>query len=226
MDDWAIVIPSGHPWNLRQLLESVTPETRKRVVAVVAPGYPVVDPTVHYVVRPPGPFIFSRSVNAGMATIPRHWDAIMTSDDVTFLTDDGPEKLVFFSRMMEGRGLVCPSVHGNRFDHPELKPRGRPDLRMVPRPSPLPIICGVIPAGVRAAVGEWDESFAGYGYEDHDYVRRTESAGFSQMVYHGIEIFHEVQRSVYRWKGKESFNTLLLANRRRYFEKWGVWPQR
>lgn len=227
MGPWAIVVPAGHPWNLRQLLESLGQDSQ-RVVAVVSPSFEP-DRFDRYGVRfvwddTLGPFVFSRAVNLGLSVIPPEWDVIMTSDDVTFATIAGAQQLVDLARDLGGRALVHPCVEGNRFNHPELDPRGHPDLMRSPQPSPLPMICATLTAKIRAAVGPLDESFTGYGYEDHDYVRRAQLAGFEYFVYHGVKVLHEAQRSVYRWR--KDFAQLMERNRARYYEKWNEWPQR
>ncbi len=223
MDKWSIIVPAADPDNLKRLLGSLA-EPEDRVVAVVGPEFPRAGFGVRFVDRPPGPFVFSASINAGLATIPWDWDVVMSSDDVAFRAGSRPEQLVELSRIAHGMYLIHPSVCGNTFGHQEIKARGRRDLALIPTPCPLPLICAVLPARIRTTIGPWDETFTGYGYEDHDYVRRAEEAGFRYVVYHLVEILHSEERSVYR--RRRDFPELMKANRDRYFEKWGEAPLR
>lgn len=223
MEQWAIVVPAGCHLNLRKLVSTLG-AAKERVVAVVGEDFPRAGFSIRFVDRPPGPFIFSRSMNAGLAAVPADVDVIMSSDDISFRSPEGPKQLVDLSRRLHGRYLIHPAVHGNTFNHPELRARGRHDIALIPSPCPLAMICAVLPARIRAAVGRWDETFAGYGYEDHDYVRRAEAAGFRYLVCHSVEVNHSEARSVYR--RRRDFTQIMKENRARYTEKWGEEPAR
>jgi hypothetical protein len=228
MDDWSILVPSGDSENLDLFIESLNRthdrDLSNRVVAVVDPGCSRKLLGVNFVERPPGPFNNCKAWNAGLAVIPASHDVLLSVDDITFLGRDGIPDLLKVSRLNEGRCFVHPAVQGDRYNHPELDQSSFPGVAVIEKPCPLPLICAVIPPAIRAAVGSFDESFDGYGYSDHDYVRRAELLGFRYMVYHNVTVLHERGRSVYR--RRQDFSELLQQNRRRYFEKWGEWPQR
>jgi hypothetical protein len=228
VDEWSILVPSGDARNLERFVEALRMahgrDVSDHVVAVVDPGCRRDFLRVKFIERPPGPFNNCKAWNVGLASIPASHDILLGVDDITLMSNEAIPKLMGASSARDGRCLIHPAVQGDRYNHPELDPRRIQDISEIGSPCPLPLICAWIPAKIRAAVGDFDESFEGYGYSDHDYVRRAELAGFGYLVHYGVQVRHAHGLSVYR--RRPSFSELLQQNRQRYFDKWGQWPLR
>jgi GT2 family glycosyltransferase/glycosyltransferase involved in cell wall biosynthesis len=82
--------------------------------------------------------------------------------------------------------------------------------------------CVAMPRAVFAAVGELDESFGLGFFEDDDYCRRVEAAGYRIACAEDVFVHHHLSAS-FNKLGDGERSALFQRNRARYEEKWGIW---
>lgn len=157
------------------------------------------------------PFQFSRNANIGIRAA-GDADVILCCDDAILQTPGG------FTAMVAEKefAITSPSIVGvvansNQYFYPTGQSRFEPRL--------LCFICVLIRKPVWKEVGEMDERFTGYGYEDNDYCRRAVGYNYSLGVTAKCVVEHESQPSV--WRTNRDITTLLEHNRRLYLDKWG-----
>ena len=135
------------------------------------------------------PFIFSRNANIGMRYAQD--DILLLNDDTTLETQDGFTSMDAVARKQQ-LGLVSCALIGDRIRediHPKLgKVRGL-------RPTNTKIIAFVatyIPKNTQDIVGEFDERYVKYGWEDNDYCLRLlkHTLGCNCFVFDGCVVRH------------------------------------
>ena len=159
------------------------------------------------------PFVFAEAINAGVrAAIPGS-DIVILGDDVRFET---PNALDVLASKSEGCALVVPEVIGC-CAVPEQRKWGIGSTAKW-----LAFICAYIPRTAWGAVGELDECFIGYGYDDVDWCRRARLCNMfwdasSLKIDHSVTVRH-LDDSSFRtganWPAKYRQNAAL------YQEKW------
>lgn len=82
--------------------------------------------------------------------------------------------------------------------------------------------CVMMPRAVYERVGPLDEAFGLGLFEDDDYSRRVEQAGWRIVCADDVFIHHD-SSAAFRLLGAEQREALFEANRRIYEEKWGTW---
>jgi hypothetical protein len=161
------------------------------------------------------PFQFSRNANIGMRAA-GDADVILCCDDAILQTSRG-----FSWMQQEGRhvGVTSASIKGVvANDNQKVAPKFTHG-HMRPELDHLCFICVLIPSRTLRLVGEMDERFTGYGYEDNDYSRRVREEHGSLWVFSGCVVEHESQPSV--WRTDRDITPLLEHNRKLYLDKWG-----
>ena len=83
----------------------------------------------------------------------------------------------------------------------------------------LCFICVLITKAAIEAVGELDERFVAYGWEDNDYCRRIRAAGFRLGIDDRCYVDHGSLRSTFR--GDPNVGLDISAGRDIYLAKWG-----
>lgn len=74
-------------------------------------------------------------------------------------------------------------------------------------------------------VGNFDERFFPYCWEDGDYCRRVRMAGYQAQVWHGCSLYHWGGRTVGDPKFAPNSHNNTMINRVKYYEKWGILDQ-
>ena len=86
-------------------------------------------------------------------------------------------------------------------------------------------VAALIRRAVWDSVGELDERFVGYGYEDDDYCRRTRLAGWRCGVLAGVRVIHGWEQfahsASYRQSGGRGYFAASELNRKLFEAKWG-----
>lgn len=219
-----IVILSKDSWNLIPCVRAIRenePELPPGNIIVVDDGvseFSKSDPTLEGITWVSGvkPFIFSRNANLGIWAA--NDDVILLNDDAILTTPRGFSDLAVFAQNAN-YGLVSPVFKGlignpaQRYNPADDKPIIRIEPRM------LCFVCVFISKRVQESVGELDERFTAYGYEDDDYCRRVRNAGLELAIYKGCVLDHGKLRSAFRSHG--DISDKLNEGRRIYQEKWG-----
>ena len=82
--------------------------------------------------------------------------------------------------------------------------------------------CAALPRTVHEAVGGLDERFGLGFFEDDDYCRRVEQAGFRIAIAEDVFVHHHLSASFDK-VDVERRQALFEKNKRLYEEKWGPW---
>jgi hypothetical protein len=144
------------------------------------------------------PFNYSRNVNLGWM-VTGNADVILCGDDIRF---DGP----FVKTLQEAAysdptvGVSTVQLHGNS-----------------------PFVCGYWKRHVLKVVGKMDENFTGYGYDDNDYCRRMELAGFHTLPVE-VPCRHGGAATFFRRQAEGGTNVQESCDRNRalFNKKWGT----
>lgn len=153
------------------------------------------------------PFVFARAVNMGAAAMDPASDLVILGDDVRIETPRALDRLAAASA---GAAAAAPEVvgvcgqpaqqagaYGNEADW-------------------LAFICVYIPRRVWTRVGELDERFIGYGYDDVDWCKRACPHGQLRIA-HDVRVVHTHDSS---YRNQADWKTKYAENRVRFEEKW------
>jgi GT2 family glycosyltransferase len=82
--------------------------------------------------------------------------------------------------------------------------------------------CVMLPRRVWAQIGPMDERFFPGFFEDDDYCRRLQAAGYAIGCAEDVFVYHELSAS-FDQEGARRKQEIFERNRRLYEEKWGHW---
>ena len=88
--------------------------------------------------------------------------------------------------------------------------------------STLGFFCVALSRRVLDEVGLLDEDFQVGFFEDDDYCRRVELAGFEIAIAEDVFIHHHLSAS-FEKLGQERRDEIFHANKKVYERKWGTW---
>lgn len=214
----SVIIPSRTLTNLKACVEAVwkhEPTARVIVVWDQSRNNPDMPPADMFEVHTvDSPFVFSKSVNIGLAAAGTD-DCVVANDDSLLQSPGG------FSLMQQAAvdypefgiiGATCNNV-GNVNQHP--KGIGlREDRRMV-------CFVGVlIPRRTIDTVGLLDEEFTGYSHQDDDYCVRVRRAGLKIGIHDGCYLDHKTLVSTFRGPGGPGGS--LTVGAEIFRRKWGA----
>jgi len=215
MNRWSVIIPSRHD---RKVIDCVVslfdthPELEADQVVIVSDG---LERSTRKALRGvrwvkgKRPFVFSRAINMGVeATDPRS-DLVILGDDVRFKTRDGVETLHSEARI-HNVAAIAPEVLGLCGQRRQAA-GARESVA-----AWLAFICVYIPRSVWDAVGELDERFVGYGYDDVDWCLRAAEHGPLRIA-HDVRV-HHLDNSSYR--SQPDWLVAYRENRERFEQKW------
>jgi hypothetical protein len=145
------------------------------------------------------PFQYSRNVNLGWR-VTGNADVILCGDDIRFDSPfvDALQKAAYGDPTV---GVATVQLHGHS-----------------------PFVAGYWKREVLDKIGYMDERFTGYGYDDNDYCKRMEIAGYHTLCvdipasHGGGSTFYRKQRET----GGKSVQESCDEMKKLFDEKWGV----
>lgn len=218
-----------------ETLKHHTPEPHE--IVVVDNGS--TDGTVEYLKSRPGlrvilnpeNFGFAKGVNQGLQAARGEFLLLLNND--TILTPGWLRNLQGCLNSLPRVGLVGPRTNyaGSRqvmaasYQTPEELLRftstfNREDPRRWFEVDKLVGFCLLLNREVLADIGGFDERFGLGNYEDDDYCRRAQAAGYRLLVA-GDTFVHHFGSISFTGNGID-YESLLTANRQRYTDKWGL----
>lgn len=205
MRDYAIIIPSCNPSNLRACLDGMADKQSSALDRVfvydTCPNDGVSNVCDYFHVacaKGKLPFVFSKAINAGLI-LTGDKDVIILNDDAELLTPNGFDELAKASSMDPGFGIVSAAIKGF-VGNPEQKYTKNPSGYII-RPATLHtvvFICVYIHRAVINKIGPLEERLIHYGWEDNLYCLQARAAGWGLGVYDGCVVEHGTLPSTYR----------------------------
>jgi GT2 family glycosyltransferase/glycosyltransferase involved in cell wall biosynthesis len=86
----------------------------------------------------------------------------------------------------------------------------------------LAFFCVAIRRSVIETVGDLDESYGAGYFEDDDYCRRVQQAGYRLVICDGVFVHHHHSASFSQLEDQQK-SALMKRNRRVYEKRWGPW---
>lgn|SRR3990167_2284102 len=173
------------------------------------------------------PFVFARAINRGVRACSETSDLLLLNDDTAMQTRDWRSQLELLlgRRVTEGYGILSLEIYGgvgNLLQH--VDPR-RPAGYVTPSDTTtIAFVAALIRREVWTQVGELDERFTGYGWEDDDYCRRTRLAGWRCGVLAGIHVMHGWKEFPHSASYRKDYGSTLVEasekNRELFEAKW------
>jgi hypothetical protein len=151
------------------------------------------------VIDGPQPFSYSRNVNLGW-TVTGNADVILCGDDIRF---DSP-----FVDALQRAAYSDPTV----------------GISTVQLHGQSPFVCGLFKREMLDKVGKMDESFTGYGYDDSDFCKRMELAGYHTLCTEEAKAHHGGGATFFRRQAEGGTNVQESCDRNRalFNAKWGT----
>ncbi len=166
------------------------------------------------------PFVFARNANLGIDAA-GDADVVLLNDDALLKTRRGLTRLSEAVRARPDVGVCSAGIEGG-VGNPRQRPRGRRGI--VLQDEDLAFVCVYLTRRVLERVGELDERFVGYGFEDNDFCVRARRAGFALGVWDGCVVDHGGGLPS-TFRDRRGFQALFDRNRKLFEEKWSE-PER
>jgi GT2 family glycosyltransferase/glycosyltransferase involved in cell wall biosynthesis len=176
---------------------------------------------------------FAGGVNAGMAHATGDYLVVLNND--TIVTPGWARGLRRHFEREPQLGLLCPVTNniGNEArvelpgDGPEAvlaaaRAYTRVHAGQWMRLQTAAFFCVMLPRRVWAQIGPMDERFFPGFFEDDDYCRRLQAAGYEIGCAEDVFVYHELSAS-FDQEGARRKQEIFERNRRLYEEKWGHW---
>lgn len=166
------------------------------------------------------PFIFARNANIGLRHAFEYQQAdfaVLMNDDALLISRNGLSHLTAAHARHPNYGILSAATNliGNEN---QIRRSDAPAGIIRREPRMLCFVCVSISRACWQAVGELDERFIGYGFDDDDYSRRALKAGFRLGVLDACYVDHAALHSTFRGDPRNSGP--LEQNRRIFLEKW------
>lgn len=157
----------------------------------------------------PRPFIYARNLNIALRTCPED-DVFLINDDARLVDWKGVERMAE-TASKPGVGIVSAGyfLFSNVYDTVWT--------------SRVSFNCAYLRRSLLNELGDVDERFAGYGYEDTDYSLRAHVAGYKNMVVGAAVLDAKVPhtQSFKRVLGAEGYEKARNDNSELFMTKWG-----
>ena len=228
---YSVVILSANPTNLvacvRSVLDHEPALPPDHIIVVDDGARPEAEPHLPAVTWISGekPFIFARNANLGIrAAVAAGHDVILLNDDARLETPSGFSGLVAQARGHEDIGILSAGIRGMVGNPRQLAVPLPTDVAAgtaVPvriEPVTLAFIAVCIPRRTLETLGELDERFGGYGFDDNDYCARAHQAGLELGVWDGCVVEHGTLPPTFR--SLSFWRTLSRQNEEAYVQKW------
>ena len=176
---------------------------------------------------------FAAGNNRGLEAAEGEYLVILNND--TYVTRGWLPDLIRHLRRDPKLGLVGPVTNniGNEakiaIEYADMDEMQRAALAYTSRHARqalearvVAFFCAALPRTVHEAVGGLDERFGLGFFEDDDYCRRVEQAGFGIAIAEDVFVHHHLSASFDKVDA-ERRQALFEKNKRLYEEKWGAW---
>jgi GT2 family glycosyltransferase len=211
--DWAVIIPSKSDAAILDCVSSLCayhPKITPDQIIIIDDGLSesvlsiLEDVTI---IQGINPFVFARAMNQGARAEPER-DVVFLGDDVRFFSKGTIDAL---SAQSEGVAAISPEVVGVCG-----QPAQRPGSTLTRAPW-LAFICTYIPRKAWNMVGELDERFTGYGYDDVDWCGRACEHDLPLVIDHGLRVGHI---GVSSYRTLDNWQELYHQNHVAFRAKW------
>lgn len=177
------------------------------------------------------PFVFAKAINDGVKMSALDSDLLIMNDDAYFLTQNPLAQAMSIAKMAEDQhfGVIGIQVATGGVGNPD-------QARTVQRGTILETnvtVCfmgALIPRNVWNSVGELDESFVGYGFEDADFAIRVRRAGHKLGISSDIQIHHGLGGKEWNSTYRSVYDGVTMARmgkraRKIFDDKWNTYHQ-
>jgi GT2 family glycosyltransferase len=139
----------------------------------------------------PAPFVFAKAINRMVAAAPPTADILVLNDDTEMVTAKWLTTIRHVLTLPTHRpyGMLSLQIDGG-VGNPEQKVRGLLPGDVTEIATPVMFVAVIVPRVVWDAVGELDERFVGYGFDDNDYTKRIHDADFKGGVCGAATVKH------------------------------------
>lgn len=194
----SVIIPSRTDEYAKRLLESIEnsqPGTSAHAVVGdngLSQSMRSLWPLTTFVTVPRDPFVFSQSINMCVAVAPKQNDILIIGDDSVIKSRRWLEKIsaLLSDEKNKSFGMISPQIIGNVATPDQNMPC--PDGVIVECLRDLCFVAVFIRRSAWDIVGQMDERFVGYGYDDTDYCIRARDAGWKLGVTSDVIAQHGV----------------------------------
>lgn len=189
--------------------------------------------SVKYVHVPSNPFIFAQAINMGIRHTKSDEDLLILNDDTEIITPNLIERceLALQSPGYRMYGMLSLSIFGGvgngqqRWDDPEEWRKESGWLLVRDSTHTLAFVAMLIRRTAWVSIGQLDERYIGYGFDDDDYCKRARELGWRTGILRTAGVLHGrngmgFSSSFQRYYGPRKVNEMFHENRIRYEEKW------
>lgn len=222
-DNFSIVIPSARPENLiacvRSIVKNEPALNPERIIVIDDGALAGAQRELPKVTWVPGqkPFVYSRAINSGVRWAPG--DVILLNDDAVLETKFGLTSLSYALRTEENVGVCSAAIEGFVGNQNQ---RDQKCLTLRPEREVLVFICVYIPRSTITKVGDLDERFVGYGWDDNDYCKRVLQEDLRLVIYDGCVVRHGENKATSTFRSRPDIDDLHTLNRELFLEKWNL----
>jgi len=174
------------------------------------------------------PFVFAKAINTMAALADPAADLFILNDDTEIKTIHWRTILqMSIARHREAKwGMLSVQIDGG-VGNEEQKVRGLNPDEIVESTKTICFVAVAVPREVWNLVGQLDETFVGYGYDDDDYNRRVKAVGYKCGVMGGTVVKHGAggfphSSSYARIHGHAEWNRIYEFNARMFAKKYGT----
>lgn len=181
----------------------------------VRDGHEIPDPPGWKIVQGPEKFSMAGNANLGWKAANQEHDLLYVSDDVRFLSA-APVELLRQDAYSDYRlGIVSPVIDGAACNKMQMN---KFLTHVSVTQEPVAFICIYVKRELINKIGYLDENFDEYGYDDVDYCRRAQQAGYQLAVtpYVKVEHWGEAHATF-----KRNPVWTIEKNREYFKRKWG-----
>lgn len=139
------------------------------------------------VVQGPEKFSMAGNANLGWKAVNPAHDIFYVSDDVRFFSPLPVELMRQAAYSDQRLGIVSPRIKGSACNKVQMN---QFLTHLTVTPDPIAFIAVYIKRELIEKIGYLDENFDEYGYDDVDYCRRAQQAGYQLAVTPHVAIIH------------------------------------
>lgn len=172
------------------------------------------------------PFVFARAVNQCVERCDLEHDILIMNDDTCVETANFIPEMEVALALAQDYGILSPVITGGGAGNSDqMRPLPDYNYELLRTRNVICFIAALIRRKVWDQVGQLDERFTGYGFEDTDYNRRVVDAGWQLGVTGAARVWHE-SSGTYRTKyGLQKHTEMFYESKAKFEAKWGDGPQ-